>query len=40
LMKRYSFLLKELAHAIAKLFVLGAKNRSGDHDNACVVGRI
>jgi hypothetical protein len=34
-MKRHSFLLKKLAHCVAKLFVLGAEDRSWDHDYTC-----
>jgi hypothetical protein len=33
MMERHGFLLKELAHAVAKLFVFGAENRSGNHGN-------
>ena len=39
MMERHGFLLKELAHAVAKLFVFGAENRSRDHGNTCLIER-
>ena len=38
-MKRYGLLLEKPAHAVAELFVFGAENRSGDHDNTYLIGR-